>query len=142
MKSRINTIALSLCLLLLGTLTAHAMPGVSRISCADLASRLDSPKLIILDVRSDASLSASDERIRGAVQVDPREAHLWAQSLPRDAFVVIYCACMGESTAVAVGNYLKVQGFTHVYALDGGWYEWSYHDYPVERCPTTLAGQP
>ena len=78
-------------------LFAFAMPAngsedVPRMSTEQLKALLDSPDLVLLDVRTEKDWKKSDKKIFGAVRVDPREVDSWAGDYSKDQKIVLYCA--------------------------------------------------
>lgn len=65
---------------------------VPRITSAELAAKLGSADLLLLDVRAEADWKASDKKIQGALREDPRSVDNWASKYPKDKTVVLYCA--------------------------------------------------
>jgi len=63
-----------------------------RITKEGLKSIIGDPGLIILDARADTEWAASSKKIKGAVRVDPSDVKSWADSLPKDKKIVIYCS--------------------------------------------------
>jgi hypothetical protein len=53
---------------------------------------LDNPEVVILDVRAIGDWQASDRKIKGSVRQDPNTVKSWAESLPQDKKIVLYCA--------------------------------------------------
>ena len=115
------------------------------IELAELAARLDDPKLVILDVRSRPEFTgergyASDPR-QGHI---PGARHLWVNEivglspeelrervgLPEGTEIVAYCHSGVRSAHAAVA--LAAAGYrARNYA--GSWHEWSRHEeLPVE----------
>lgn len=69
--------------------SANATP---RITKDELKTKLGSPDLVLLDVRSNNDWERSTEKIAGAVRMDPNTVETWAGTLPRDKKIVLYCA--------------------------------------------------
>lgn len=73
-----------------------AMPAYGkdapRISTKQLNAILDSPGLVILDVRTEKDWNKSDRKIAGAVRVDPMDVDSWAKDYAMDEKIVLYCA--------------------------------------------------
>lgn len=96
---------------------------MDRMSVADLSALLDSgERPLIVDARS--ALGRAEGRIPGAIPfvVDP-----WPEALgqhPKDALVVVYCACPNDATAVTTARKLLERGFRRVRPLAGGIDAW------------------
>ncbi|MBU1058523.1 MAG: hypothetical protein KJ804_09440 [Proteobacteria bacterium] len=77
-------------------LVASALPAlagdVPTMSIEELKSRLDSPDLIILDVRSGRDWSASEFKIQGAIRAPGEQLAVWSKHYPKDNPLVLYCA--------------------------------------------------
>ncbi len=71
---------------------AEVKNTVPRISKDELKAKLGSSDLVLLDVRSKADWEKSDEKITGAVWMDPGTVDAWAGTLPKDKEIVLYCA--------------------------------------------------
>lgn len=105
---------------------------MDRMSPADLSALLESgERPLIVDARS--ALGQADGRIPGAVPfvVDP-----WPDALgqhPKDALVVVYCACPNDATAVTTARKLLERGYRRVRPLAGGIDAWVAAGGAVER---------
>lgn len=65
--------------------------GVPKINKEELNAMLDSPDLIIIDVRRERDWKSSSLKIRGATWEDFLDVDLWAQKYPKDKTIVLYC---------------------------------------------------
>ena len=65
---------------------------VPRIAKDELKAKLGSPGLLLLDVRAAGDWEKSNEKIIGAVRMDPQAVDAWADTLPKDKEIVVYCA--------------------------------------------------
>jgi predicted sulfurtransferase len=63
-----------------------------RIGKDELKSMLDSPEVVVIDVRAYTDWILSAEKIRGAVREDYRDFDDWSAKYPKDKTVVLYCA--------------------------------------------------
>lgn len=108
-------------------------PGVDWIDTSALAASLDDPdpeaRPRLLDSRTEAEYAVS--HLAGATRVDPDDAQLDPTDWPHDTLIVVYCSVGYRSAAVA--RRLGRAGFTRVYNLQGGIFEWANEDRPVER---------
>ena len=91
-----HTLRMSLGLIFM-LLFAFSMPAFGgdeapRISTEQLNDMLDSPDLVLLDVRTGRDWNTSDRKIVGAVRVDPRDVNSWAENYSRNQKIVLYCA--------------------------------------------------
>lgn len=71
------------------TATAADIP---RMTKEDLKAKLDTPHLVIVDVRAGTDWKASEMKIKGAVRGDPQDIESWAKQFPKDTTFVVYCA--------------------------------------------------
>ncbi|RMF16282.1 MAG: rhodanese-like domain-containing protein [Candidatus Dadabacteria bacterium] len=85
---------------------------------------------LFIDVRGDHVFDM--EHIRGAVSM-PLQDILNGRlpDVPKDTLIIAYCGCP-HSMSSAAAEYLQKRGFTNVYVLDEGFYEWKERGYPVE----------
>ena len=96
---------------------------MARVSVASLGELIDrgEPPLIV-DVRSD--VAREDGRIPGAIAAlgDSLAPELLAH--PKDALVVVYCACPNDASAALVAHQLLQRGYRQVLPLAGGIDAW------------------
>ena len=96
---------------------------MARVSVASLAEWLDrGERPLIVDVRSD--LARAEGRIPGAIANldDTLAPELLAH--PKDAMIVVYCACPNDASAVLAARKLLERGFRDVRPLAGGIDAW------------------
>lgn len=72
-------------------ITSAGAGEVPRMTAADLNEILESPDLIILDVRLGQDWDASQYKIKGAARKDPMNFGNWKDELPKDKTIVLYC---------------------------------------------------
>ncbi len=94
------------------------------ISVAELGERLEAPASapVVLDVRLAEDLARLAQRLPGAAWRDMRQVEQWAQTLPRDRTLVVYCMYgfwVSQDTAAA----LRKKGYD-VLSLEGGITAW------------------
>lgn len=65
---------------------------VPRITKEDLRGKLGSPDIELIDVRSGSDWERSSEKVLGAKRLDPQMFDSWADSLPKDKEIILYCA--------------------------------------------------
>jgi rhodanese-related sulfurtransferase len=96
---------------------------MARVSVASLGELIDrgEPPLIV-DVRS--QVAREDGRIPGAIAAlgDSQAPELLAH--PKDALVVVYCACPNDASAALVAHQLLQRGYRQVLPLAGGIDAW------------------
>ena len=91
LKSLVGLMLLAL-LLAPGATVLAAEPEVKLIDAATLKSMLGDRQVMIIDVRTPSSFADSGKMIKGAVRLDPGKVPTWAQTLPRDKTLVLYCS--------------------------------------------------
>ena len=104
---------------------------IQTISKEELRSKLGSYEYTILDVRAEPHWNASDNKIPGAIRLPGDQIDIWAENFHKNTPLVLYCACEGLGSSGRLVRQLMEKGFTHVYALSGGWNEWLMNSYPV-----------
>ncbi len=68
-------------------------PGIPRISREEVRSLLESPDVIILDVRQPDDWNKSKQKIAGAVREDPEtDIQTWARKYPKNKKLIFYCS--------------------------------------------------
>jgi|WetSurSiteA1Bulk_404760.scaffolds.fasta_scaffold82493_1 rhodanese-related sulfurtransferase len=88
-----------------------------------LKERIDKEKnILVLDVRRNADYEADEEIIPGAIRRNPEQIDQWAQELPKDKDVVVYCI-RGGSVSNSVVDKLLAVGVSVSY-IEGGWEAW------------------
>lgn len=87
-------------------------------------------KLAFLDAR--ASSDYLREHIAGAVSVPFYGADEYIDQLPKDAWLVCYCACP-HAASVKLAKKLLAEGFTKVTVLDEGINVWKSKGYPMSK---------
>jgi hypothetical protein len=103
MKSKTRVIGGAIVLLLLfscclevvtSALAGAAFIGdkVPRMEASELLSRIDSPDIMIIDVRRNADWTGSEVIIRNAVRKAYNDVDSWVGELPKDKTFVLYCA--------------------------------------------------
>ena len=58
----------------------------------DLKEKLDSPDIVIIDVRVGGSWTGSEVKIKNAVREDPGNADAWMKKYAKDNTLILYCA--------------------------------------------------
>lgn len=72
--------------------SAKAGSDPLRIAVGELNRMLGRPDLVIVYVRDPISWSKSEGKTVGALREDPERVDSWADGLPRDKTIVLYCA--------------------------------------------------
>lgn len=70
----------------------YGADNVPRLNTEQLNEILDSPDLVLLDVRTEKDWEKSDRKILGAVRVDPNDVDSWAGNYTKGQRIVLYCA--------------------------------------------------
>jgi hypothetical protein len=65
---------------------------VKMMGIAELKARIGVPNTLILDVRAGSHWASSDQKIKGALRVDPDSFNSWAGIFPTSRTIVFYCA--------------------------------------------------
>jgi len=71
---------------------------------------------VVVDVRTPAEYAAG--HVPGAVNLPVEEVARWADTLPKDKPVYLYCRSGNRSRQAA--EYLKKKGYTNLYNVEGG----------------------
>ena len=79
-------------LMLLAGPSLSAVKDVSIITKEELKAKLDSPDIMILDVRVEKDWESSEFKIKGAIRANPGEFDKWAEVYPKDKTLILYCA--------------------------------------------------
>lgn len=117
---------------------------MTRISVDELVRLIeDGGDPVIIDVRDD-SARLRDGTIPGALHWPLAQTEHAIPDVPRDAQVVVFCACPNEISAARVAKRLHLEGFRRVRPLHGGIEAWIDAGRPVERIGDVaeLAAQP
>lgn len=97
---------------------------MARLSVESLAELLDrGERPLIVDVRSPAA--RDDGRIPGAILSLGDELAPELMAHPKDALIVVYCACPNDASAVMAARKLLERGFRDVRPLAGGIDAWT-----------------
>jgi rhodanese-related sulfurtransferase len=84
---------------------------------------------LILDVRRAADREAAPEHLPGAQWYNPEQVAEWADNLPRDREIVLYCA-RGGSVSNSVVDALQARGLNARF-IEGGIEGWKAAGGPV-----------
>lgn len=104
---------------------AAALKAGLLVSAQEVADELATgSKLILLDVRGQMARDATGI-VPGSVAAELGRLEHAVQDVPKDAFIVAYCSCPNEVSAVTAANALMARGFHNVRVLAGGFDAWS-----------------
>jgi rhodanese-related sulfurtransferase len=93
------------------------------ITPQELKDRIDKDKnVLVLDIRRNADYEADTQMIPGAIKHNPDQVDQWAQEIPKDKDVVVYCI-RGGSVSNSVVDKLIAAGVSACY-IEGGWEAW------------------
>ena len=84
--------AVSVLFLIEALTTFSRAADAPRMTKEELKAMLDSPNLILIDVRTQRDWKESDLKIKGAVREDPGAVESWVNKYPKDKTLVFYCA--------------------------------------------------
>ncbi|RME43905.1 MAG: rhodanese-like domain-containing protein [Chloroflexi bacterium] len=87
-------------------------------------------RMIILDARPKQDYDM--DHIAGAISMPFFEVEQRYNELPRDTWIVTYCACP-RAEAQEAANILQQKGFTKVKVLYDGYFEWLARQYPTSK---------
>jgi rhodanese-related sulfurtransferase len=83
---------LGVLVVVIGCMHMQSAKDVPRITKEELKAKLGSPNLVLLDVRAKSDWEESHEKITGALRMNPDTVDTWADTLPKDKEIVLYCA--------------------------------------------------
>lgn len=102
--------------------------SVPTLSCERLQQKINTPNMYLLDAREPEEYAVSHldkAQWVGYNTFKPENV----KDVPKDAIVVVYCSIGYRSEKI--GEQLKKLGYTKVYNLYGGIFEWSNRAYPL-----------
>jgi rhodanese-related sulfurtransferase len=117
------------------TLSQALTIGADRITIAEMRRLQETgEQVVILDVRSERTFNDSDSLATGAVRVDPNRSvpEVRKLGIPKQAWIVAFCACPNDQTSVHVADELRQAGWPHARALQDGWEAWQKAGQPIE----------
>ena len=109
------------------TLRDNRFVGVDQVDHALQQRR----RLVIVDARPESDWMTT--HITGAVSIPHYQLKRLAE-IPKDAWVVAYCACPHHLSGVVVDS-LRARGYPHALVLDEGILEWERRGYPIVAAP-------
>ena len=95
MMKRTAVYAGMLIMAMIGLLSASAgwaNDAAPRVTREEVKTLLGNPNILILDARTGSSWSGSDQKIKGAVRVDPDDVLSWVNRVPREKKIIVYCS--------------------------------------------------
>ena len=88
-------------------------------------------RMVIVDARPESDWRTT--HVTGAVSIPYYQTKRLAE-IPKDAWVVAYCACPHHLSGEIVDS-LRMRGYPHAYVLDEGILEWERRGYPIVAAP-------
>jgi len=92
MKKVLLPVMLGILIVFMACTNVRSVKNVPRVSKDYLKAQLGSPALVLIDVRAKNDWEKSNEKITGAVRMDPETVDTWSETLPKDKEIVLYCA--------------------------------------------------
>lgn len=92
MKKVLSLAILGILIVVIACTNMRGSNDVPRIAIDELKAKLGSSDMVLLDVRAKNDWDKSNEKITGAVRMDPETVDAWAGTLPKDKDIVLYCA--------------------------------------------------
>jgi rhodanese-related sulfurtransferase len=74
------------------SVTSALAGDVKLMEKEELQGLLGNKNMVLLDVRAGMDWSTSEFKIKGAIRADGADFNTWAESYPKDAKLVLYCA--------------------------------------------------
>ena len=101
------------------------------VSVDDVKKAVDAKQdFILVDARPPSDFAV--EHIVGAVNVPYFEVDKHLSKLPKDKWIVTYCACP-HAEAEEAARQLTKNGYTKVKVMDEGYFGWVDKKYPIEK---------
>lgn len=101
------------------------------VSAEELKRELDrGARMIVLDARPKQDYEM--DHITGAISMPFFEVEQRYKELPRDTWIVTYCACP-RAEAEEAARILRAKGFEKVKVFYDGYFEWLARGYPVTQ---------
>lgn len=118
------------------TLEPHSRPGAGDFAWVDPADvrayQASGREVVLVDTRPEGSYS--EERLPGAILVPPDRLDA-VDSLPRDVWLVFYCACSDDAMAMMAARRALDAGYGKATILAGGITAWKEAGYPTVSAP-------
>ena len=112
--------------------------SVTTVSCARLNYKINTPNLYLLDAREKNEYEVS--HLKDAIWVGYEKFQKDSVThIPKDAIVVVYCSIGYRSEKI--GEQLKKMGYSRIYNLYGGIFEWSNRAYPLVNISNEETGE-
>lgn len=102
--------------------------SITTISCERLQQKIATPNLYLLDAREKEEYKVSHLENATWIGYNTFNANSMKE-IPKDAIVVVYCSVGYRSEKI--GEKLQKMGYSKVYNLYGGIFEWTNRAYPL-----------
>lgn len=83
---------------------------------------------VLADARAASDYSGG--HIAGAISVPFYKVEPYLPEIPKERFVITYCACPHAESGVAAANF-RAKGYSRVAVLDEGFEVWRSRGYPI-----------
>lgn len=110
-----------------------AWDDISQWQPADLYAsfRMGDKGVVPVDVR-ELTYRESEQKIQGALRIDPMDFQSQLATLPEGVELVFYCDRPGEATSMKIALVAFDNGRSRVGVLVGGFEAWDAAGYPME----------
>lgn len=103
--------------------SAQAVRNVPRVSIDELKGLMAKKQVLVIDVRN--MVEFGNGHIPGAMNIPYGQASAEEEELRKEKrTVVLYCACVNESSAARAAVEMTELGIPNIKVLLGGWDEW------------------
>ncbi len=92
MRQLVTTVVMCALLVLAFAVSVLAEDSIPRMEAKELVTMIDSPDVIIIDVRRGGDWNRASDMIKNARRELPGGIEEWMGSLPKDKTIVLYCA--------------------------------------------------
>ncbi|MDB5791097.1 MAG: sulfurtransferase [Massilia sp.] len=103
---------------------------------------LDPKKPVLLDVRSAVARRLDGRRLPGAIHFDIGDLDRLGKTIPKDAHLIVFCACPNEVSAAYMALQLRELGYRSVSPLKDGIDGWSAAGLPIDTDAPSYETEP
>lgn len=123
MKTRIAMLVMILTMSMVSLASAQAVRNVPRVTIDELKALMTKKAVLVIDVRN--MVEFGEGHIPGAMNIPYGQASAEEEQLRKEKrTIVLYCACVNESSAARAAVEMDGLGIPNVKVLLGGWEEW------------------